>query len=109
MSPEGPLPEPFAPTEEVIPDVEANVWRIGPGGVLISSVVERHAAWLAEQEKGTIFFYADLGESGLVRSDEGTTQKVFQALASVGLTEAQIINAVNRMQQEGILFRESAV
>lgn len=96
-------------TEEPPPGVEANVWRLGAGGVLISSVVERHAAWLAEQERDTIFFYADLVESGLVRHDDETMQKVYKALTSVGLTEAQIINSVNRMQQEGILFREAAV
>jgi hypothetical protein len=97
------------PHEEDMPDIESSAWRLGPGGLLISSVVERHAAWLAEQEKETIFFYADLGESGLVKNDEETSQKVFRSLASVGLTEGQIINAVNRMQQDGILFREAAV
>lgn len=105
---DGENPAPLAESESS-PAVEATVWRLGPGGMLISSVVERHAAWLAEQEKETIFFYADLGESGLVKNDEETSQKVFRSLASVGLTEGQIINAVNRMQQDGILFREAAV
>lgn len=112
MSPEAPVPaEESAPPpapDPVVP-IESTVWRLGPGGILITSVVERHAGWLAEQERDAIFFYADLSDSDLVTSDEGTTQKVFQALSSVGLSEGQIINAVNRMQQSGILFRESAV
>lgn len=96
-------------TPEDFPDIEASVWRLGPGGLLISSVVERHAAKVAENDKGGNYFYADLTETGLVRNDEETSQKVFRSLASVGLTEGQIINAVNRMQKDGILFRESAV
>ncbi len=97
------------PHEEDMPDIESSAWRLGPGGLLITSVVERHVADLALNDKGAIYFYADLAESGMVRNDEETSQKVFRSLASVGLTEGQIINAVNRMQKDGILFRESAV
>lgn len=107
-SPELPPAEP--PVEEIVQQgVEAVVWRVASDGMLITSVVERHAAWLAENERDAIYFYADLTQSDMVRSDEETSQKVFRSLASVGLTEGQIINAVNRMQQDGILFRESAV
>lgn len=42
------------------PVVESSVWRLGPGGSIISSVFERHAGWMAEQEPATIFFYANL-------------------------------------------------
>lgn len=89
--------------------IESTVWRLASDGMLINSVVERHAAWLAENEKTAIYFYADLSDSELTKSDEETSQKVFRSLASVGLTEGQIINAVNRMQQDGILFREAAI
>ena len=97
--------------EAPIPNVDSTVWRLGSGGLsrMISSVPERHATLLAEQDPGAIFFYADLSQSDLVTSDDETAQKVYRALASVGLTEGQIIQAVNKMQQDGILFRELAV
>lgn len=103
------VPVPAILEEPAPPPIESTVWRLGPGGMLITSVVERHAADLAQNDKGGIYFYADLADSSLVKNDEETSQKVFRSLASVGLTEGQIINAVNRMQQDGILFRESAV
>lgn len=113
MSPEAIVEDevvgPVMPTTPPDPEIESTVWRLGPQGMIISSVVERHVAQLAENDRGSIYFYADLQDSDLVRSDEETSQKVFRSLASVGLTEGQIINAVNRMQQDGILFRESAV
>ena len=92
-----------------LPKVEATVWRIGPGGPLISSVVERHAATVAAGDAGAIYFYADLEGSSELKNTEETMQKVYQTLSQVGLSEAQIINAVNGMQNSGILFRESAI
>lgn len=40
--------------------------------------------------------------------DEDTLHKVHQALMRAGLTEAQGLNAINEMQNGGILFRERA-
>ena len=92
-----------------MPKVEASVWRIGPGGPLISSVVERHAGAMAAGDTSAIYFYADLEGSSELKNTEETMQKVYQALSQVGLSEGQIINAVNGMQNAGILFRESAI
>ena len=36
-------------------------------------------------------------------------QKVYRALASVGMSEGQIISAVSAMQNDGILFRERSI
>ena len=111
MAPEAAVeePPPLDFNEPPYPDVEATVWRLGQGGMIISSVAERHAAELAGREREAIYFYADLGTSNEVKHDEETMQKVFKALAGQGLSEAQIINAVNAMQNNGVLFRESAV
>lgn len=38
--------------------------------------------------------------------DDETMHKVYRALSSVGLDDKNIINAVTRMQNDGILFRE---
>lgn len=86
--------------------VESSVWRLGPGGLILSSVVERHAAELAEHEPGTIFFYADLGGSTSVVASETTKKKVFMALAGAGLSEAQILTATNAMQASGVVLKE---
>lgn len=91
------------------PTVEASVWRLSPGGNLISSVIERHAGAIAEMEPNTIYFYADLGGVDKLTNTDETMQKVYQALSSVGLTEGQIVNATNAMQAAGVLFRERAV
>ena len=40
--------------------------------------------------------------------DWDTMQKVYDALAMVGLTDQQITDAVSIMQNAGILFRERA-
>ena len=92
-----------------LPKVEATVWRLGPGGPLISSVVERHAATIAASDANAIYFFADLEGSSELKNTEDTMQKVYQALADIGLSEGQIISATNKMQNAGILFRESAV
>lgn len=42
------------------------------------------------------------------RVTENTLFKVRNALLRVGLTEQQITDAINEMQNEGILFRERA-
>lgn len=104
ISPGEPPPQP-----EVKQGVEASVWRIGPDGVTITSMIERHIDFFVANDPTSIFFYAELGESSQLKNDEETVQKVFQALAGVGLSEGQIINAVNQMQNAGILFRERAI
>jgi len=38
--------------------------------------------------------------------NEGTMDKVYNALAKIGLTPQQIAHAINEMQNQGILFRE---
>ncbi|HET9725768.1 MAG TPA: hypothetical protein VFP28_02560 [Gemmatimonadales bacterium] len=40
--------------------------------------------------------------------DEGTLGKVYGALLRAGLNQSQAIDAVNYMQNEGVLFREVA-
>lgn len=95
--------------EPAPPRIESAVWRLGPGGTIISSVPEQLAATLAELEDPAIYFYADLQSSDKLKNDEETAKKVYRALGSVGLTERQIIVAVNRMQQDGIVFRDSAI
>lgn len=91
------------------PPVEAEVWRLGPRGTLLHSVIARHASWLAEQEPESIFFYGDLGGSGNLTTTEETMDKVFYALSESGMSEKQIISAITRMQNSGIYFRESAI
>ena len=65
-----PTPEQEEEVAPAPPSVEASAWRLGPGGLLITSVVERHVAELAEVEPNTIFFYADLGESTELKNTE---------------------------------------
>jgi len=89
--------------------VQSSVWRLGAAGLLISSVIEDQAAFLAELEPNTIYFYSDLGGSEKLTHSEATMQKVYVALSSQGLSEGQIINAVSAMQNSGIYFRESDV
>lgn len=40
--------------------------------------------------------------------NDGTMFKVYQALRRAGLSEPQALNAINEMQNDGILFRERA-
>lgn len=87
--------------------IGASVWRLGPGGTLLASVIEKHAGFLAEAEPNTIYFYADLEGSSELKHDENTMQKVFQALSEQGLTEKQIVGATNAMQNAGVYFREA--
>lgn len=92
------------------PKVEASAWRVASSGPLITSVVERHVADLAELDStGVIYFYAELGSPTELTNTEETMAKVYQALGEVGLSEGQIINAVSAMQNSGILFRERAI
>lgn len=100
---------PAPPAVPVLPNVEASVWRLSPAGFLVSSVIEAHVGTIAELEPNTIFFYAELGNSTELKNDDETMQKVYKALASVGMSEGQIINATSAMQSAGILFRERAV
>lgn len=94
--------------QEALPEkVEASVWRLGPGGLLLSSVYEFQAAWLAESEPQSIFFYADLEGSANLTATADTLEKVYRALAAQGLSERQIIDAVADMQNQGLYFRES--
>lgn len=44
----------------------------------------------------------------LERHDEGTVKKVYHALLQTGLTNNQALDAINEMQNVGILFRERA-
>lgn len=87
--------------------VGASVWRLGPGGTLLASVNEDHAPALAEADRQAIYFYADLEGSSELKHDQGTMQKIHDALGAQGLSEKQIINAINAMQNAGIYFRES--
>lgn len=87
--------------------VGASVWRLGPGGTLLASIIEAHAGDLAESERNAIYFYADLEGSSELKHDEGTMQKVFEALKEQGLSEKQIVGATNAMQNAGIYFREA--
>lgn len=87
--------------------VGASVWRLGPGGTLLSSVVEAHAGDLAASDRQAIYFYADLEGSSELKNDEGTMQKVYRSLGDQGLSEKQIVSAVNAMQNAGIYFREA--
>lgn len=87
--------------------VGASVWRLGPGGTLLASVIEEHAPTLAESDRQAIYFYADLEGSSELKNDEGTMQKIYVALGEQGLSEKQIVNAVNAMQNAGIYFREA--
>lgn len=43
-----------------------------------------------------------------VRHDEGTLQKVYDAIQSLGYTSAEVSDMVTEMQNAGILFRERA-
>ena len=108
MSPEQSVPDELAP-EAPSSKIESNVWRLGPGGTMLSAVVERHAAGLAEYDDNSIYFYASLEGSSMVLSTAETMERVYKGLAAVGLTERQIIDAVNSMQNEGVVFRERAV
>lgn len=87
--------------------VGASVWRLGPMGTLLASVIEEHAPDLAATDRQSIYFYADLEGSSELKNDEGTMQKVFTALGEQGLSEKQIVNATNAMQNAGIYFREA--
>ena len=87
--------------------VGASVWRLGPQGTLLSSVIEAHAGELAASDRQGIYFYADLEGSSELKNDEGTMQKVYSSLGEQGLSEKQIVNAVNAMQNAGIYFREA--
>lgn len=74
---------------------------------MITSVIEGLAPSLAETDSKAIYFYADLYGSSELKHDEGTMQKVYTALSEQGLSEKQIINSVNSMQNAGIYFREA--
>lgn len=101
--------EDTSPEAVALPAIESSVWRLSNAGPLITSVVERHVGAFAESERDVIYFYAELGSPTELKSSDETVQKVYQALAGVGLTEGQIINAVSAMQNAGILFRERVV
>lgn len=89
--------------------IEARVWRLGQDGVTITSMIERHIDFFVANDPTSIFFYAELGEIGDLKNDDETMDKVYGALAAVGLSQTQIVNAVNQMQNSGILFRERAI
>ena len=96
-------------SEEEPLGVQASCWRLSNNGLIISSVVERHVDWYAESEKDGLYFYAELGSPTELKNSEETMQKVYSALAGVGLSEGQIIDALSAMQNSGILFRERAI
>lgn len=96
-----------ADVNEASEKVGASVWRLGPGGTLLASVVEAHAGDAAQMDRQAIYFYADLEGSSELKHDEGTMQKVYTALGEQGLSEKQIVNAVNAMQNAGVYFREA--
>lgn len=87
--------------------IGASVWRLGPGGSLLTSVDERQAGQLAAQDPKSIYFYADLDGSSELKHDEGTMQKVFDSLSSQGLSKKQSVGVVNAMRDAGIYFREA--
>lgn len=88
---------------------EFSVWRLSLSGLTIISVDECNAARMAEVEPDAIYFYGELGAPSPLKLTQETMVKVHQALGSVGMSENQIINAVNGMQSAGIYFRESAI
>jgi hypothetical protein len=100
--------EELASLDEESTKVGASVWRLGPGGTLLASIIEDHAGELAERDRNAIYFFAELEGSADLKFDEGTMRKVFEALATQGLSETQCINATNAMQNAGVLFRENA-
>lgn len=87
--------------------VGASVWRLGPGGTLISSTTEELAIRSASSDRQAIYFYADLDGSSELKFDSTTMDKVFDALGAQGLSQNQIIGAVNAMQNAGLYFREA--
>lgn len=88
--------------------VETSVWRLGPNSVLMFSVAAHLAPAMAELEPDAIFFYAELEGSAELTHTHETMDKVYKALANVGLSEGQILGAVSGMMNSGILFRERA-
>lgn len=95
------------PSPSTTSKAEASVWRLGAGGTILTSVPESVVNDLVAQESDEIiYFYADLEGSSQLTVDAETLDKVYDALATIGITEAQAINAVNAMQARGIIFRE---
>lgn len=86
----------------------AEVWRLGPDSTMLSSIPEEVAVHFADMAPHSIFFYATLDNAKELVNTESTIDKVYSALVEVGLSETQIISAINRMQNAGIYFREAA-
>lgn len=61
-----------------------------------------------EAEQVTNVFSANLGPQykGLEVHDDNTMRKVYNALSDLGWDEEEVFDAVNSMQNAGILFRE---
>lgn len=64
---------------------------------------------MAETDKSSIYFYAELGSPTDLTSSSETMTKVHDSLGEVGLTENQVLYAIGVMQRAGILFRERAI
>ena len=96
----------------------SDVWLYnGQNGQLFSVDSEAWASVYAGNEsyQNDIYFFADLTvpleddqptNELFFYHDADTMDKVYSALKLVGLDEAMVIEAVNEMQNNGILFRE---
>ncbi len=45
---------------EVVIPVNASVWRLGPGGRMLSNLSEENAAKMAADDPSVIYFFAEL-------------------------------------------------
>ena len=75
-------------------------WPIGSG--YYAAQVAVHEA--GEMADAVLNMLPDRGE--VCHYDENTLAKVYWALGRAGLSDVQITDAVNKMQNGGILFRE---
>lgn len=85
---------------------EASIWLVTKTGLLVTSCPEKIAIDLAEKYPQDIYFYAELSPGETESHSEETMSKVYIALGDAGLSERQIIDAINKMQNSGLLFRE---
>lgn len=85
--------------------MDPGVWGLSSSGVIISTT-EETARLMASRDSNVIFFFADLGASNEVTHSEETLYKVRDALFSVGLSDKQVLDAINAMFNSGIIFRE---
>jgi hypothetical protein len=85
---------------------DAQVWRVGKMGLLISSDREEIAARLAANNPHLIFFFAEFDTRELTH-DENTLIKVYEAMRNAGIDKVSATAAMHNMQNEGLYFREA--